>query len=94
MTSRMAMMCRPNSPHGCLATYRYQMMDPSSMGAMMYDQPARDGSTCRKMADSLRKMLQLEFDSANGVHIDHQTREDFRKNIDANWNWLDGKSLI
>ena len=87
-------MSLPNSPHGHLPTYRYQMMDPAGMGAMMYDRPARDGSTCKQMADSLRRMLRLEFDSANGVHIDQQTREDFRKNIDANWNWLDGKSLI
>ena len=90
----MALMCRPNSPHGHLPTYRYRWMDPASMGAMLYDKPERDGSTCRKMAASLRRMLRLEFDSANGVHLHQQTREEFRRNIDANWNWLDGESLI
>jgi len=70
------------------------MMDPNSLGAMSYDQPANDGSTCNVMANSLRDMLKLEFDSALGVHITLQTSEDFKKNIDAAWNWLDGKPLI
>lgn len=91
---RMGIMCRPHSPNGSIATYRYLMMDPAGMGAMMYDKPARDGSTCHIMANSLRRMLRLEFDSAYGVHGDFQTREDFRKNIDVNWNWLDGESLL
>ena len=34
---------------------------PHGLGAMSYDQPARDGSTCSLMARSLRKMLQLDF---------------------------------
>jgi len=91
---RLALMCRPNTPHGHNATYRYLMMDPAGMGAMMYDKPARDGSTCLLMANSLRRMLNLKFDSAYGAHADCQTREDFRKNIDAAWNWLDGESLL
>lgn len=38
---RLAFMNRPNTPHGSLATYRYLMMDPAGLGAMNYDQPAR-----------------------------------------------------
>ena len=41
-----------------------------------------------------RAAMLLEFDSVVGVHFDHMAREDFRKTIDANWNWLDGRSLI
>ena len=41
-----------------------------------------------------RAAMLLEFDSVVGVHFDHMPREDFRKTIDANWNWLDGRSLI
>merc|ERR1712241_1220963 len=85
---------KPNSPNGYLATYRFQMMDPHALGAMSYDQPARDGSTCGVMARSLRKMLQLEFDLAYDVHSGKSSRKDFQLSIDVNWNWLDGKSLL
>ena len=85
---------RPNSPNGYLATYRFQMMDPYAMGAMSYDQPARDGSTCGVMARSLRKLLQLDFELAYDVHSGKSSRKDFQLSIDANWNWLDGKSLL
>ena len=85
---------RPHSPNGYLATYRFQMMDPHAMGAMSYEQPARDGSTCGVMARSLRKMLQLEFELAYDVHSGRSSRQDFQKTIDANWRWLDGDSLI
>ena len=91
---KFASMSKPNSPHGFLASYRYQMMDPNSLGAMAYEQPAPDGSTCKIMANSLRTLLKLEFESGLGPHINLQTREDFKKNIDAAWNWLDGKPLI
>ena len=85
---------KPHSPNGYLATYRFQMMDPYSMGAMSYDQPARDGSTCGLMADSLRRLLRLDFHLAYDVHSGKSSREDFQKSIDVNWNWLDGKSLL
>ena len=85
---------KPNSPNGYLATYRFQMMDPHGMGAMSYDQPARDGSTCGVMARSLRKMLQLDFELAYDVHSGKSSRINFQKTIDANWNWLDGNSLL
>ena len=91
---KFAFLSKPNSPHGFLASYRYQMMDPNSLGAMEYEQPAADGSTCNLMAQSLRKLLKLEFESGLGAHINLQTREEFKKNIDAAWNWLDGKSLM
>ena len=85
---------KPHSPNGHLATYRFQMMDPSGLGAMSYDQPAPDGSTCCLMADSLRKLLRLDFHLAYDVHAGKSSREDFQKSIDVNWNWLDGKSLL
>ena len=46
------------------------------------------------MAESLRTMLKADFKSAIGVHIGQTKPSDFRKTIDANWNWLDGKSLL
>ena len=36
------------------ATPRFQAMDPGGLGAMAYDPPAADGSSCRVMAESLR----------------------------------------
>jgi len=86
--------CKPQSPNGYLATYRFQMMDPYGLGAMSYDQPARDGSTCRLMANSLRRLIQLDFHLAYDVHSGKSQREDFQRSIDANWNWLDGNSLL
>ena len=70
------------------------MMDLNSFGVMAFVQPATDGSTCVIMANSLRRILKLEFEFALGVHISKQSSEDFRKNINVNWNWLDGQSLI
>jgi hypothetical protein len=46
------------------------------------------------MAESLRTMLKADFKLATGVHIGQTKPTDFRKTIDANWNWLDGKSLL
>ena len=85
---------KPHSPNGYLATYRFQMMDPKGLGAMNYQQPAPDGSTCNLMAESLRKLLRLDFHLTYCVHSGKSSRENFRKSIDANWNWLDGKSLL
>jgi len=92
--TKYSIISKPSSPHGFLPNYRYQIMDPKSLGAMSYEMPAPDGSSCNIMANSLRKLLNLEFESAIGPHIQIQTRENFRKNIDAAWNWLDGKPLI
>ena len=44
------------------------------MGAMGLDAPAKDGSSCLAMAESLRAALDLDFDSAAGVHFDPMTR--------------------
>ena len=49
--------CKPHSPNGYLAIYRFQMMDPASLGALNYDQPAPDGSSCSLMAASLRETV-------------------------------------
>ena len=85
---------KPHSPNGYMATYRFQMMDPNGLGAMSYDQPAKDGSTCDLMAKSLRELLQLDFQLAYDVHSGRSSRKDFQMSIDACWNWLDGNSLL
>ena len=91
---KFCLLAKPNSPHGFLPNYRYQMMDLDSLGAMSFVQPATDGSTCAIMANSLRRILKLEFEFALGVHISRQSSEDFKKNVNVNWDWLDGQSLI
>ena len=70
------------------------MMDPASLGAMSYDVPNSDGSSCRLMADSLRFLLRLEFDAVLETHAGRMTREAFRDDVDTNWRWLDGNALI
>ena len=87
------MMSKPNSPNGCLASYRFHIMNPRSLGAMNYDLPAADGSTCKVMAESLRKLLKLDFTTTVCVHNGKMDALTFKKDIEANWNWLDGKSL-
>lgn len=91
---RFRLMSKPHSPNGALAQYRYHMLDLNSAGAMSYDIPASDGSSCNLMAESLRYLLRLEFDTVLGVHCGRMTREVFRKDVEANWNWLDGKTLL
>jgi len=89
------LMCnKPNSPNGFLAKYRFQMMDHTGLSNMMYETAAKDGSTCSIMAESLREVLNMEFESVEGVHCNSLSREEFRNSIDANWNWLDGSSLL
>ena len=48
---------KPNSPNGFLPNYRFWMMDRNSMGVLMYEQPAKDGSDRDKMATSIRNVL-------------------------------------
>ena len=85
---------QPNSRDGFLPNYRYWSMDLNSMGVMLHDPPARDGSDCKKMANSLRKVLKAEFKSGHGVHNSDMSRDDFCKTVDKCWNWLDGKTLL
>ena len=85
---------KPHSPDGVLPAYRYQLMDPNSLGAMIYEQPAWDGSSCEIMANSLRAILKVPFKYANGVHFDRLERAAYVQGINRNWNWLDGKSLM
>ena len=85
---------KPNSPHGVLPAYRHQLMDPHSLGAMLFTPPALDGSSSKMMADSLRVIVKAPFDYANGVHFDQLDREAYVKGIDHNWNWLDGKPIV
>jgi len=71
------LMCnKPNSPNGVLAKYRFWAMDHTSSGTgrMLYNCPAKDGSTPAIMANSLRKGLSLPFDFAVGVHFDRMSR--------------------
>ena len=99
--------CSPDG--GCLPAYRFWLMDPNSMGTMASPEgPALDGSSCLAMAESLRVALDLDFDSAAGVHFAPMTRlanfnsvlitwslrEKFRAAINCSWKWLDGKSLL
>merc|ERR550519_2436901 len=78
---------KPNSPNGYLATYRFQFMDHTGLGRLMYEPAAMDGSSCAMMAQSLREVMAQQFHSAEGVHCGSMTREQFSKSIDANWNW-------
>ena len=69
------------------------MMDPESMGKMFaWNVPAKEDR--KKMAESLRKANALQFNKGVGIHINPMSAEDFRKNIDACWNWLDGEPLV
>ena len=63
------------------------------MGGMFaWHLPTEDDK--KKMAESLRKVCALEFNKAVGVHLEPMTADDFKKSIDACWNWLDGKPLV
>ena len=86
-------MARPNSPNGFLAAYRYHLMDPNSLGIMLYDTPNFDGSSCKTMANSLRELVKAPFEFANGVHFEQMDRDAYIDAIDKNWNWLDGQTL-
>ena len=83
-----------NSPHGFLPPYRYWAMDPRGVWPLVLTPPAEDGSSARTMAASLRSALATDFDTATGVHFSGMEADKFRRSVDANWNWLDGKSLL
>ena len=85
---------KPNSPNGFLPNYRFWATDPKSFGPMNYSPPNPDGSDLTKMATSLRNVLAKPFSTAVGVHINKMSGDDFRKSMDAAWNWLDGKPLL
>ena len=87
------LLSKPNCPHGFLPPYRYWSMDPQGLWPMVPNAPLEDGSSSITMAQSLRKALSMDFDTATGVHFKKMDAEKFRRSIDANWNWLDGKSL-
>mmetsp|Transcript_24857 Transcript_24857/g.52041 ORF Transcript_24857/g.52041 Transcript_24857/m.52041 type:complete len:439 (+) Transcript_24857:82-1398(+) len=83
---------------GCSPTYRVMGMDPRSPFCGVLLECPKDDS-CSRMAGSLRKVIGLKFDAALMVHGGGDApagipAEEFKKNIDANWNWLDGKPLI
>jgi len=83
---------RPNSPFGYLPGYRFAMMDPSNLWHSLV---FSSGSSCTKMAESLRKILKLQFTQAADVHSDLLvSAQDFKKTINVAWNWLDERSLI
>ena len=54
---KFTMIDKPNSKYGFLPNYRFWMMDRNSMGVLMYEQPAKDGSDRDKMATSIRNVL-------------------------------------
>ena len=83
-----------NSPNGLLPNYRFWFMNPNALGLMMITPPKSDGSSCKEMAQSLRKIMSLKFDRVLPVHAPVMGAETFRKSIDLSWNWLDGSSLM
>lgn len=83
-----------NSPNGMLPNYRFWFMDPSALGCLMVTPPENDGSSCREMARSLRRILELKFDQVVPVHAPVIDADVFKKSIDLSWNWLDGSSLL
>ena len=54
---KFTMIDKPTSKYGFLPNYRFWLMDPNSMGVLMYEQPAKDGSDRDKMAASIRNVL-------------------------------------
>lgn len=91
---KFGLLSKPTSPNGFLPPYRFWMMDPSLLWPLMLTPPNPDGSSSAEMAKSLRHVLSLPFETAVGVHFDPMEGEAFRGGIDANWNWLDGQSLL
>ena len=88
------LLSKPNSPNGFLPPYRFNAMDASLMWPFMFTPPKPDGSSCKEMAQSLRFVLNKDFDKAVGVHFNIMDAKDFKKGINSNWNWLDGNSLL
>lgn len=91
---KFSQLSKPNSPNGFLPPYRFWFMDASCMWPFQLTPPKDDGSSCKEMADSLRVALNQSFDKAVGVHFNVMDGNEFKKSIDANWNWLDGKPLL
>jgi hypothetical protein len=92
---RIALAAKPTSPNGYLPIYRFWMMDPTCpMGGLFPTPPPKDGSNCTEMAKSLRSILSEEIEHGLGVHTGPLTGKVFRESVDANWNWLDGHSLL
>jgi len=90
-----ALASAPTSPNDALPPYRFWMMDPASpMVPMLMTGPKKDGSSCTDMANSLRKVIEADFDQALGVHFKQMTGDEFRRSISLNWSWLDGKPLF
>ena len=88
------LLAKPNSPNGYLPAYRFWPMDPQGMWPLIINPPAEDGSSCKIMANSLRTALSQDFEVATGVHFKKMSADKFRRSVDANWNWLDGESLL
>jgi len=86
---------KPDTPNGKLAIYRFSAMDPAgSMSCISYPSPKRDGSSCIELARFLRKLTKLQIHQVASVHSHLQTGDDFKRSIDAAWNWLDERSLL
>ena len=77
-----------------LPYYRFWMMDVNCFGNLMLDRPSADTMSRNMMADSLRKILSLDFQRVLCVHhYDVMTADDFKQSVNQSWRWLDGKSL-
>lgn len=91
---KFGLLSKPTSPNGFLPPYRYWLMDPGLMWPLMLTPPNADGSSSLQMAESLRNIISLPFDTVVGVHFDPMDAAEFRGSLDCNWNWLDGSSLL
>ena len=84
-----------SSVNKMLPNYRFWLMDPNNLACMTYDfMQAIDGESCKVMAESLRKIMQLDFQLVAGAHLHGMSGEDWRKTMELTWNWLDGESLL
>ena len=72
---------------------RFWMMDPNSLG-LLFSWKLATPSDQAEMAESLRRVNRMEFKRGVGVHSSTMSADDFRKSVDACWNWLDGRPLI
>ncbi|XP_023326308.1 uncharacterized protein LOC111699805 isoform X3 [Eurytemora carolleeae] len=92
---KLGLLSAPKSPNDALPIYRFWMMDPTCfISSLSISPPNKDGSSCTIMAETLRKILRKDFDEAVGVHNRRVSGDMFRKSVDLNWKWLDGRSLL
>ena len=84
-----------NNKSNCFFSIRFWMLDHKTHGPLFCPEPpAADGSTPGLLANSLRSLLGLNFDTALGVHFKSMDKDFFSQCVQSNWGWLDGESLL